>query len=63
MDKSKNCLLIVDRLLFLVVLFVMLVVPITPLIKQGMYIVYWRILFQRNQIIPPKLEQGLNIEV
>ncbi len=47
---------------YFVALFVMLVVPITSSIKRGMYIVYLRILFQRNQIILPKLEQGSNIE-
>jgi hypothetical protein len=62
MEKLKNCWLIVDRLLFFEVLFVMLVVPITPLIKEGMYIVYLHILFCRNQIILPKSEQGSNIE-
>jgi hypothetical protein len=40
----------------------MLVAPITPSIKWGMYIVYLRILFCWNQIILPNLEQGSNIE-
>jgi hypothetical protein len=62
MEKLMNCRLIGDRPLFFVVLFVMLVVQITPLIKQGMYIVYSPILFWQNQIILPKLEQGSNIE-
>ena len=62
MEKSKNCQLIGDRPLFFLVLFVILVVPITPSIKRGMYIDYLRILFCRNQIILPKLELGSNIE-
>ena len=62
MEKSMNCWLIRDRLLFFVVLFVMLVVQITPLITRGVYIVYLRVLFWLNQIILPKLEQGSNIE-
>ncbi len=62
MEKSNNCWLIGDRLLFFVVLYIMLVVPITPSIKWGMYIVYLRILFRWSQIIHPKLEQGSNIE-
>jgi hypothetical protein len=45
MERSKNCLLIGDRPLSFVVLFVMLVVQITSSIKQGMYIVYSPILF------------------
>jgi hypothetical protein len=48
---------------FFLVLFVMLVVQITPSIKQDRYIVYLRILFWRQQIILPKLEQGSDIEV
>ncbi len=47
---------------FFLVLFVILVVPITPSIKRGMYINYLCILFRRNQIILPKLELGSNIE-
>jgi hypothetical protein len=62
MEKLKNCWLIGNRPLFFVVLFTMLVVPITPSIKRGVYIVYLRILFRQNQIILPKLEQGSNIE-
>ncbi len=48
--------------LFFVVLFVMLVVLITPSIKRGMYIVYLRVLVCWNQIILTKSEQGSNIE-
>ncbi len=62
MEKLKNCWLIGTRPLFFVVLFTMLVVPITPSIKRGMYIVYLRVLFCQNQIILPKLEQGSKIE-
>jgi hypothetical protein len=58
MGKSKNWQLIGDRPLFFLVLFAILVVPITPLIKQGMYIDYLHILFHRNQIILPKSELG-----
>jgi hypothetical protein len=61
MEKLKKCLLIGDRQLFFSS-FVMLVVPITPSIKRGMYIVNLRVLFWRNQVILLKSEQGSNIE-
>jgi hypothetical protein len=56
--KVEELLFIGDRPFCFVVIFVMLVVPITPSIKLGMYIVYLGILFYWNQIILPKLEQG-----
>jgi hypothetical protein len=62
MKKSTNCLLIRDRLLSFVVLFVILVVQITSSIKWSMYFVYLRILFWKKQIILLKLEQGSDIE-
>ncbi len=46
--KVKQLLVNGDRPLFCVVIFVMLVVPITPSIKQGIYIVYLCILFCWN---------------
>jgi hypothetical protein len=60
--KVKELLVNWGQALLFVVLFVVLVVPITPSIKRGMYIVYLRVLFRRNQIILPKSEQGSNIE-
>ncbi len=63
MQKSTNCLLIRDRPLSFLVLFIMLVVQITPSIKWGMYNVYSHVLFWKKQIILPKLEQGPDIEV
>jgi hypothetical protein len=60
--KAKELLVNHGQAVVFIVLFVMLVVPITPSIKWGMYIIYLCILFHRNQIILPKLEQGSNIE-
>jgi hypothetical protein len=48
MEKLKNCWLMGDRPLFFLVLFVILVVPIAPLIKWGIYIDYLHVLFCRN---------------
>jgi hypothetical protein len=61
-EKVEELLVNRGQAVVFVVLFVVLVVPITPSIKQGMYIVYLRVLFCRNQIILPKLEEGSHIE-
>jgi hypothetical protein len=51
--KIKELLVNRGQAIVFQVLFVILVVPITPSIKWGVYIDYLRILFCRNQIILP----------
>ena len=52
-EKVEELLVNRGQAVVFVVLFVVLVVPITPSIKQGMYIIYLHILFCWNQIILP----------